>query len=94
MIYVTFGVCNNSMLVHSKTALSHVASEVFTKRGQAVPKGMVDVFMKELEDVGGLKNVAGFFFEAVGDCVFLERDGEVQGFYAAEAGVVERGALN
>ena len=94
MIYVTFGIRGDCLLVHTKTALQHVASAVFTKRGQPVPMLMVDVFMKELEDRGGLKNVAGFFFEAPGDCVFLERDGEVHSFYATDSGVAEKRSLN
>lgn len=94
MIYVTFGIRQNTLLVHTKTALHLVAAEVFTKRGQPAPMTMVEVFMRALEAVGGLQSVAAFFFDEPGDCVFLEQDEKVHGFYATEAGVVERGALN
>lgn len=94
MIYVTFGIRQNVLLVQTKTALHHAAAEVFAKRGEPAPMPMVEVFMKELENIGGLQNVAGFFFDEPGDCVFLEQDGEVHGFYATDSGVVKRGELN
>lgn len=93
MIYVTYGIRGNAHLVHAKTEVCRVAFDVFHKRGQPYPMVAVQAFMAQLENDGGLENVAGFFFEQDGDFVMLEKDGEVKSFYAIN-GCIETGGLN